>query len=692
MGDTPYAARALDKNYTELDQCVLEDAQSFAPPLDGKSQSLQCRPEDNSNETLTSQGILPDLTLSGVESSPKDNTSNKDQTSSNVEASNLRQDTDAVEAQSKPPRTTQEILDDPNTPQEEKIGKIIELSLLGENKFVGADGRTYDIVIESKGKNKTLISVHTKDEDGDSHVVLRAGLDGKGNLIHQHDDQGREVPYTGTWASRHLKDSPLVQGPEKTAVKLENAGEQIKDAPVAVDKPSPNLSTSQELLKAHPELKPLSASEEKILRNDLGALDKKQAHDSQALETKRNQLYDDSARLTGDLAAVGIKNFSNQKELIQQLKAVQPREKAVQLANRIDALSKDNGEVVKLEAQVQRQATRLKETQDKIGFNEGLAAIDKLPAEKRNEIYKSFDSVLNSGDKSQITGLTKKERVEIVRNLSSQIAHPEYIKQGDKNTCAISSTEYVMAKDHPEIYVRTTAQLATHGKVDGVTGADIDGKSIHTDDGDHTRSLASKIFQTGVAGLWAAEKGGRYENHNPKDAPPVTAGTKPKPEDDTGERFIKDGQVSDFPGVTNSDQVKLINKLTGDNYQTEKLYATSSELLQKQLEAEAKTYGYPIKVGFSWVDLNGKDQAHEVTIVGIDTSTTPAKVLYEDTARDRGKPQELDMKKFYHLAVEGPFTHKIGDQSLMVIGAAGPNGERAEPYVQVIHRAKAGNH
>ncbi len=688
MGDSPYAAKVSDKTYTGLDQCVIDDNQSFVPPADGKSQSIkgEGRTEDN-GKALTTQGILPDLTLSGDELTCRPDASKSesagDQTA--TKPSN----------EASPPRSAADVLNDPNSSQEEKLGKIIELSLLGDTKFVDANGRTYDIVIESKGKNKTLVSLHTKDEDGDSHVVLRAGIDGKGRLIHQHDDQGNEVSYTGTWASKHLKDSPLVHGPEKSAdtstkektvtkeaSQPKDATGERRDVQNPADKPAP--TTSQELLKAHPELKPLSASEEKILKNDASALDKKQTHDTQELETKRNKLYADSGTLTADLMSVGVKDYANQKDLIAQLKTVQPKEKAVELAQRIDSLTKDNNEFVKLEAQVGRQATRLKETQDKLAFNEGLAAIDKLPQAKREEIYKDFNTILDTNDKSQTMGLTQKERLELVHNLASQIAHPEYIKQGAKNTCAISSTEYVMAKNHPETYAKTVTELATHGKIQGTT---ISTDAIHKDDGDHTRSLASKVFQTGVASVWAAEHGGSYENHNPKNAPAVTDGTKPRPEDDSGERFIKDGKVRDFPGVNNSDQVKLINKLTGENYQTEKLYATSPDLLQKQLEAEAKNYGFPIKVGFSWSDGNGL-QAHEVTIVGIDTSSSPAKVLYEDTAKGRGKPQELDMKKFYNLAVEGPFTQKFGDQSLMIIGAAGPNGERAEPYVQVIHKAK----
>lgn len=675
MGDTPYASKVLDKTHTGLDQCVIDDNQSFAPPTDGKS--LQSRPEDKT-KALTAQGILPDLTLSGDDLTCKPETTQSERIDSTAATKPLQADV--------PARSLAEVLNDPKTSQEEKLSKIIELSLLGDTKFVDANGRKYDIVVESKGKNKTLVSVHTKDEDGDSHVVLRAGIDGKGRLIHQHDDQGNEVAYTGTWASKHLKDSPLVKGPEKEPIDTQrkNAELEHKESQSAPDKPVP--TTSQELLNAHQELKPLSQKEEKILRNDLVALDKKQAHDSAELETKRNQLYNDSGTLTSDLMSVGIKDYSSRKELIDQLKTIEPKEKAVELANRIDALAKDNNDFQSLDGQVQRQAARLKTTQDRLGFSEGLALIDKLPQSQREEIYRNFNTILDSNDKSQTMGLTQKERVELVQNLASQIAHPEYIKQGAKNTCAIASTEYVMAKDHPETYVKTVTDLVSRGEIHGTTiGAD----TIHKDDGDRSRSLASKVFQTGVASVWAQEHGGHYENHAPQKAPAITDSHKPKPEHDTGERFIKDGKVHDFPGVTNSDQVKLINKLTGDDYQTEKLYATSPVLLQRQLEAEAKTYGFPIKVGFSWSDVNGGGmQAHEVTIVGIDTSTTPAKVLYEDTAQGRGKPQELDMKKFYNLAVEGPFTHKIGEQSLMIIGATGPNGERAEPYVQVIHRAK----
>jgi hypothetical protein len=360
-----------------------------------------------------------------------------------------------------------------------------------------------------------------------------------------------------------------------------------------------------------------------------------------------------------------------------------PPDKQQEFAKRFHEIEADLPEVrnvVKLSEKVEKEDKELAAVKEKMAFTKDIRAIDSLPNEQRAEVYKSLDAVLDKNDKSQTTGLSSNERVAIVKDIAHNIAEPQDVKQGIKGTCALASTEYVLARSHPDVYGKSVAEFATKGQY---MGAKISNEEIHKDDGNAVRGIASKIFQTGAAELALQENGAHYDNYKPGEAPQVTAGKSPTPADDTGERLVdKEGKIREWPGLTTDQEVKLINKLTSTTYESEKLYAHSSKMLQKQLEAEVEKHGFPLKVGFYY-----DNSAHAVTITGIDKSSDPPKIVYDDTAQPRGKTQTIDMQKFYELALNGPTVQKIGNRPMIILTASS-NGERIDPYVEVIHKAQ----
>src|SRR5262249_29730996 len=154
-------------------------------------------------------------------------------------------------------------------------------------------------------------------------------------------------------------------------------------------------------------------------------------------------------------------------------------------------------------AKVKLEDRKLRDVSAKLDFDSEVKALDKLPADQRAEVYKSLDKILDKGEKT--TGLTTKERLEMSRDLVHNLAHPEDIKQGNKGTCALATTEYMLARDHPDVYARSVAEWATagelttfgSGKVEAGKGVKIDPAEIHRDDGNPERGLSSKVFQTG---------------------------------------------------------------------------------------------------------------------------------------------------------------------------------------------------
>jgi len=627
-------------------------------------------PETATSQALEQKGSLPKLDLvenkdGGKGESKPDKGEAKPEKTEKAEAQGIK---DGVDPRGGP----MGIMNDRAASQEDKLKAANEMAAIGVKKFVGEDGQKYEISQEQVG-NKTLVSIHT---DSPSHAVLRGTIGPDGQVHKQHDEAGKEVPYASKWASEHLKDSPILGGKEKT-----EAADKTKAVPDAAAEKAPS---GDEFLKKHPDLK-LSHADEVKLQKEHDKQAKENDENSKLLKEKLKSLADDSQKLEKDLADHNVKGFKTRDEMIAQLRKVEPEEVRAGLAKRIDALVHDNQAVHGLERKVHSGERHLHTVEEKLKFADDLKAIDKLPPEQRKVVYDSLEKILDKGDKTQTTDLSALERQRIARDVVHQIAHPEDIKQGNKNTCALASSEYVLAKDHPDVYAKAVADLSTKGELNTVEpgkGIKISPDQIHNDDGNPERTLASKVFQTGAANLALAESGARYENSKPGDSKPLSSGSTPV--DDTGERMItKDGKVYDWPGLYAKEQVDVLNKLTGDHYKADKVYAKGADDLQKKLETEASQHGYPIKISFLLPDNSG----HAVTITGIDKSTTPATVTYEDPAQPRGKPQQMPMDKLYHTALKGEGVYAAGGKKIQILMAKSPDSdEPPDPYIEIIHR------
>ena len=472
----------------------------------------------------------------------------------------------------------------------------------------------------------------------------------------------------------NLPDNVLPPGKDKSDRLAEGAKESTDKAP-----------TSAEFLKKHPELHLSKADRASVTREydkALATFERDKSH----LDNIR-EASDKFGKVMTDLKRDGITDLEDAAKFKEQFTKL-PADKRAEYQKRFHEVQPFVADIARqsdLEAKVKLDDRRLRDVAVKLDFESELKALDKLPAGQRADVYKSLDKILDRQEKA--TGLTGKERLEISRDLVHNLAHPEDIKQGNKGTCALATTEYMLAREHPDVYAKSVAEWSTagevtsfgSGKVEAGKGAKIDPAEIHRNDGNPERGPASKVFQTGAANLAIAERGEKYVNYQPgtKEVPAVTQGKAPTPIDDTGERIITaDGKVKDWPGLYAKQQVDVLNKLTGDNYVADKLYSETPDQLKAQLTDAADKHGYPIKVSF----LDGTG-GHVVSITGIDSSKSPAEVVYQDTAEPRGDPQRLPMNKFYERALKGGSVYAAGNMKVRII-ATGPG---AKPYVEIIH-------
>ncbi len=471
------------------------------------------------------------------------------------------------------------------------------------------------------------------------------------------------------------------EAPKDTTSETAKPGDASKDKDAG--KPEAKFDSSQEFLKAHPEMKMMSHKEEAHVHKQVEELQKSIA-EKQTMQDNLNHLAEKAVKFNNDLKSIGVPDLNDIDNLKQKL-AAQPPEVRQKIQSEYQELRahaedfKHMKDAPAMEKELQAEKVKLGHLEDKLALKNDLAAIDKLPQAQRDAVYQSMDRILDRHDKSQTTNLSEKDRQEIVKDLTHQIAHPEDIKQGNKGTCALASTEFVLAKERPDAYAKAIESLATKGEL---SGAKLSKADLHGDDGDPERSKASKLFQTAAANLAVMDSGARYENFKPGEAPAVTAGKAPS--DDSGERLVtKDGKIEDWPGLKTQEQVDVLKKITGENFQVDKLYAWSADSFQKQLEEEAKNYGYPVKIGFYYPD----GSAHAVSITGIDNTTHPATVKYDDTAQPRGESQQKSINDIYGLAVDGPNVQQTAFGKIMILGSS-VGGSRTDPYVEVIRPPK----
>jgi YD repeat-containing protein len=324
---------------------------------------------------------------------------------------------------------------------------------------------------------------------------------------------------------------------------------------------------------------------------------------------------------------------------------------------------------------------------EEVKLRADLAAIDRLPPSQQEKIYQSMDDMLTKNTDST-TKLTPEKRADLVTSVAHNIAHPEDIQQGGKNSCTMANAEMLYAVNHPGKYAEMVSALATEGKFTTKKGETVeaakasDGSLQPNSDSYGKRSLSSELFQSAAMDL-ALPKGQDYRSY-----PPDHPDLKPYPPDvnpsnDSGERVVakpppegkwevkpdgttviheqvdtyidkkgreqpvyrdwlvkSDGSaVRGFVGAGMDMKEKMLDALApGDSYMRKEI-KSNEDLLQ----AFDMNGGPPLNVGVSLdggVDVTGMTEGaagtdagnHAVTITHIDRSSDPPKVYFENSA------------------------------------------------------------
>jgi YD repeat-containing protein len=281
-------------------------------------------------------------------------------------------------------------------------------------------------------------------------------------------------------------------------------------------------------------------------------------------------------------------------------------------------------------------------------FRKDLAEIHRLPADQREKVCAAIDKIIAANTDST-TKLGADQRKELATSLAHQIAHPDSISQGWRNTCGPASVEKTLAMEHPDVYAQTVAQLATEGsltvtKADGTTKTvhpqtDKDGKLAYKFSISQDRSGASKLFQDAAVNIMLPSVL-EYKSF-PGDAPelePRPAGTTPMT--DGGERLyaVNSGAVVGARvGFTSEDEVSVLNSLVPDDK-----YKSVAVTTKEELVAAYKTNGPPLEVGivvspgdFSGMRAPGSPAGeHAVVITRVETDASGKTVVYYENPSD----------------------------------------------------------
>ncbi|HEY9870742.1 MAG TPA: hypothetical protein V6D08_16365 [Candidatus Obscuribacterales bacterium] len=276
-----------------------------------------------------------------------------------------------------------------------------------------------------------------------------------------------------------------------------------------------------------------------------------------------------------------------------------------------------------------------------------LAVINKLPPEQKARILISLDRIIN-GNSDGKTELSKSQRAELATSLAHQIAHPESITQGGKRAAGMASAERLMSAVRPDQYARMVADLAVDGRhttrdghsvtVQRTNYGFLDGKT----DSYNMRSLTSELFQNAAANIALRKEHKLYRSYLPdaSELDPRPAGVDPAL--DTGERLVDmDGRVRRFDGLTAEQRKNLLVSLGIDGYDAGTIASSKDLLAAWESRADKNVplqiaIKVPKDIGYftrEWQFSPEVDhEYHILTITHIDTSTSPARVYFDNTA------------------------------------------------------------
>lgn len=290
----------------------------------------------------------------------------------------------------------------------------------------------------------------------------------------------------------------------------------------------------------------------------------------------------------------------------------------------------------------------------------------------------------------------KKLRDKLVADVVHQIAHPELIRQGEKGTCALATSELLLATNRPDAYATTIADWIHEGRLVFDHGNVVEKVSdpkryqdlLHYDDGNKERSLASKVFQTAAANFVENGKGFTYTDYNPASAPLIDYESgKGKPDCDSGERLTDArGRILPWSGLTNEDQLYLLKTLTGNSYKIDKLYGESSSDLAARLKADFDANHSPMIVNLNYVD-----GGHAIVIIGVDDADKSS-VRYVNTATSSGHSHRLSTTSLFDVGVEGKDVVRLGLPHTLdgyVYREPAPLAHAERHYVEVLHASES---
>ena len=296
--------------------------------------------------------------------------------------------------------------------------------------------------------------------------------------------------------------------------------------------------------------------------------------------------------------------------------------------------------------------------EQEVQLRSDMAEINKLPEDQKKKVLESLDKIAKA-DTNDTTKLDPKQRAELVSSLAHQVAHPESIKQGAKDTCVSANVEKTLAMTHPDQYADMAAQLATKGEYttpDGKTTVkaqrDENGKLADLSDPSKQRSATSEVMQTAITNI-AMPPGETYKSYQP--------GKEPIPDgvikvEDSGERVqTADGKEKRFEGLPRDAKEDILGKLApGDGYQSRKVQ-TAEDLGQAWKDNGGKApLNVTVRINAEHTGMgqakDGNAGTHAVTITHMEFGPDgkPTQIYYENTAdstdhsHPNGKPVPAD--------------------------------------------------
>ena len=287
-----------------------------------------------------------------------------------------------------------------------------------------------------------------------------------------------------------------------------------------------------------------------------------------------------------------------------------------------------------------------------------MAEFKKLPEEQRKKVMESIEKIANA-DPNDKTKLDPKQKAELITSLAHQVAHPESIKQGAKDTCVSANVEKTLAMTHPDQYADMVAKLATEGAYTTPDGkntvkaqCESDGKLADTSDPTGQRSSTSELMQTAITNM-GMPPGETYKSYKP--------GKEPIPDgvikaEDSGERVVgEDGKEKRFEGLSRTAKEDILNKLVPDDGYTARRVQSAEDLGQAWKDNGAKPpLHVTVRINAEHTGMGqAKDGAagtHAVVITHMEFGPDgkPTQIYYENTADStdhsypNGKPVPAD--------------------------------------------------